>query len=105
MIVAINSNVVDFAEKVKERIAFEGFFADIDSSSTSLGKKIRNAQLSHYNFVGVIGNDEFLAGNIDLRDRDSNKSIGKFRIGDLLNHFKSLLPVHSNARKIAKTKV
>jgi threonyl-tRNA synthetase len=52
----------DYAEKVTSKVCFiyaqirqkcheAGFFVDVDLSSETLPKKIRNAEISHYNFT------------------------------------------------------
>ena len=63
----------------------------------TLNKKIRNAQVSQYNFIGVVGKDEVAAGSVDIRDRDENKSLGKFSIFDCIDFLKQQEPAVSQA--------
>jgi threonyl-tRNA synthetase len=45
-----------------------------------LPKKIRNAQLAQFNYIGVVGEEEENNLTIDVRDRDKSERIGKFNI-------------------------
>ena len=99
IIVTIGESVEEYSEKFKNRLELEGFYADIDKTAGSLSKKIRNAQLAQYNYIGVIGKEEASAGTVDLRDRDTNKTLGKYGIGQLIELFKAQAPKVSKARK------
>ena len=89
---------LEFAEKVKNRLLLEGFFAEVDVANLTLNKKIRNAQLSQFNFIGVIGADEVESKTVDVRDRDSNESIGKLSIADFVTFLQGKMPKSSEAR-------
>lgn len=97
-ILPISDHFIEYAEKIKTRLVLDGFFADVRAENESLKKKIRDAQMQQYNLIGVVGEHEVAAGTIDVRDRDSNKSIGKFTIPDFVQFAKSLLPAPSKAR-------
>mmetsp|Transcript_9218 Transcript_9218/g.9186 ORF Transcript_9218/g.9186 Transcript_9218/m.9186 type:complete len:824 (+) Transcript_9218:58-2529(+) len=97
-ILPISDTYNEYAEQIKNRLTLEGFYADVNSDSLSLKKKVREAQLAQYNLIGVVGEQESANGTIDVRDRDSNKSIGKFTIADFIVYMRSLLPPPSKAR-------
>lgn len=98
VILPVTEAHLDFAEKVKNRLWLEGFYAEVDTASLTLNKKIRNAQLAQFNFIGVIGNDELEAKTVDVRDRDSNVSLGKYTITNFVAFLKKQLPGPSEAR-------
>ena len=64
-----------------------------------MNKKIRNAQLNQVSFIGVIGQDEVDNGTIDVRDRDSNSSIGKLTVNGFVAFLNSHLPKPSEAKE------
>ena len=47
-----------------------GYAVHMDNSGDKIDKKIRNAQLDAYNFIGVVGPKEVENGTITLRRRD-----------------------------------
>ncbi|OMJ70247.1 hypothetical protein SteCoe_31813 [Stentor coeruleus] len=94
----VSEHHMEFAEKVKNRLWLEGFYADVDTASLTLNKKIRNAQVEQYNYICVIGAEEVESGSVDVRDRDSNTSIGKYQISQFVRFLKEQLPKASEAR-------
>ncbi|XP_077290790.1 threonine--tRNA ligase isoform X2 [Arctopsyche grandis] len=80
----------EYAIEVKNELLAAGFMAeaDIDPGDT-LNKKIRNAQLSYFNFILVIGEKERAAGTVNVRTRD-NKVHGEMSRQELLENFKQL---------------
>jgi threonyl-tRNA synthetase len=42
----------------------------VDNSGDNFNKKIRNAQVDGFNFIGVIGKEEVKSQSINLRKRD-----------------------------------
>jgi threonyl-tRNA synthetase len=89
----------DFVDQINNRLILEGYSSSIDNSGDKLEKKIRNAQLANYNFIGVVGKEELKNQTIDVRDRDKNESIGKLSFGELIKLFKSLEPKPSKRRQ------
>lgn len=51
-------------------LVLQGFSVEIDYTSDKLDKKIRNAQVEAYNYIGVIGQKELEDKSITLRKRD-----------------------------------
>lgn len=80
----------EYAEQVKSRIFNAGFMCDADlDSSDTLNKKIRNAQLSQYNFIMVVGEKEKTSDTVNVRTRD-NIVHGEFSIEDVITKFSKL---------------
>lgn len=59
----------------------KGWEVDVDSSETSLNKKVRNAQLKQYNYIVVVGDEEVESRTIDVRQRDGHR-MGKLTLSD-----------------------
>jgi len=97
MLVPIGDKFLPYCEKVATRLKLEGYSAHIDTTAATLNKKVRNAQLAQYNYIGVIGEEEEKSGCIDIRERDKNERLGKFTVDKLVSFFKSLDPPQSTA--------
>lgn len=61
----------DYAKEVAKKIHAAGFLCDIDETSESVGKKVRNAQLAQVNYMLTVGDQEQERGDIALRTRDN----------------------------------
>lgn len=84
MVVPVGPSFNEYAKSVAEQLHALGFNAesDLDDGDT-MNKKIRNAQLGHYNFILVVGEKEKAANTVNVRTRD-NKVHGEFTIADLI---------------------
>ena len=76
----------------------QNYSVNIDNSGDQLAKKVRNAQLEGYNFIGVIGPEECKNNQINLRKRDQEEPIGKFDVAGLVKMFSELRPPKSKKR-------
>lgn len=63
---------LDYTKKVATLLKEEGFIAEIDDSSESVGKKVRNAQLLKTNYMLTIGDKEVETQTIAVRTRDGS---------------------------------
>ncbi|KAI9294541.1 threonyl-tRNA synthetase [Neoconidiobolus thromboides FSU 785] len=77
MIVPVNLKVAEYAEKVRQTLHDAGFYADADLGENTLNKKIRNAELSQYNFIAVVGAEEENTNSVNLRNRDDQGTKAK----------------------------
>lgn len=57
-----------YAQKVNECLFDAGLHADVDISDLTFNKKIRNAEVSHYNYIIVVGKDEEEKGCVNIRN-------------------------------------
>ncbi|KAI4387476.1 hypothetical protein MLD38_005304 [Melastoma candidum] len=68
-----------YAEKVREIIHAAGYYVDVDATDRKIQKKVREAQISQYNYILVVGEEEANKGEVSIRKRDqsdhSNKSV------------------------------
>ncbi|MEN9344060.1 MAG: hypothetical protein RLZZ453_847 [Chlamydiota bacterium] len=61
----------EYANSVADVLRNAGFLCDIDTSSESVNKKVRNAQLLQYNYMLTVGDKEVENKTINIRTRDN----------------------------------
>lgn len=76
----------------------QGFSVQTDKSADKLEKKVRNAQIESFNFMGVIGAKEVEDGTITLRKRDEEKPMGTFLIAEVVKIFSEMKAPKSKRR-------
>ncbi|XP_069734474.1 LOW QUALITY PROTEIN: threonine--tRNA ligase, mitochondrial [Phaenicophaeus curvirostris] len=77
MVIPQAPDVEDYAREVQAVLRGGGVLADLDGDAGStLGRKIRRAQLAHYNFQLVVGQRERTRGTVSIRTRD-NRQLGE----------------------------
>jgi threonyl-tRNA synthetase len=54
-----------------------GLWVDVDESSRTVGKKVREAQVAAYNLIAVVGDAEVASGGLAMRFRDA-ATLGAF---------------------------
>ena len=94
----MNPGCNEFTEQVYNTLLLKGYAVSIDKSGDNFNKKIRNAQIDAYNYIGVIGKDEVKDQTVNLRKRDEEKEMGKFSIPDLIKLFSTHKPLKSKKR-------
>ena len=68
LIVPVNSEIhTDYAYKVKEALASEGFRVEVDARNEKLGYRIREAQLKKIPVEIVVGDGEIAEGSVNIR--------------------------------------
>ena len=68
VIVPVNSEIhTDYAYKVKEALASEGFRVEVDARNEKLGYRIREAQLKKIPVEIVVGDGEIADGSVNIR--------------------------------------
>lgn len=68
VIVPVNSEIhADYAYKVKEALASEGFRVEVDARNEKLGYRIREAHLKKIPVEIVVGDDEIAEGSVNIR--------------------------------------
>ncbi|KAH9597489.1 Threonyl/alanyl tRNA synthetase [Trypanosoma melophagium] len=73
VVVPVSAENTAYATSVRDAFHAEGFYADVDNSSATLDKKIRNAELARYNFIFVVGNAEAETQSVNIRTRDNRR--------------------------------
>ncbi|KAL1407409.1 threonyl-tRNA synthetase [Vanrija albida] len=70
VVIPVAAKFGDYATKVAQRFSDAGIYAEADLSDNTLNKKIRTGQTQQYNFIMVVGQDEFEADAVNIRNRD-----------------------------------
>jgi threonyl-tRNA synthetase len=83
-VITIADRHQEYAHQVVSEIKKAGFLCDVDDSSESVNKKIRNAQLLQYNYMLTVGDKEFEKRTINLRTRD-NSVHGELELKDFIH--------------------
>lgn len=58
---------------------------EIDDTNSSLAKKIRNSQLSQFNYILVIGKEEVMNQTVNVRKRDMDVPLGSMSFEEFQN--------------------
>jgi len=89
LIVPVGMNFVSYGNKVKDRLRDAGFHVDIDDSTNTLKKKVREGQLAQYNYILVVGETEETNDSVNVRNRN-NEQEGEKKMGDVIAEFRNL---------------
>lgn len=73
-----------YAKELKSTFINRGFRADIDARSESVNKKVRDAQLSQYNYILVVGDKEVEDKTVSVRTRN-NEVLGAMSLTDFFS--------------------
>ncbi|KAG2502057.1 hypothetical protein HYH03_000551 [Edaphochlamys debaryana] len=82
MVVPISENSLGYAQDVRRELRAAGLHVDVDATDRKMQKKVREAQLSQYNYILVVGEAEKTAQTVNVRTRD-NVVHGMFKLSDL----------------------
>eukprot|EP00286_Rhodomonas_abbreviata_P023657 CAMPEP_0181315692 /NCGR_PEP_ID=MMETSP1101-20121128/15509_1 /TAXON_ID=46948 /ORGANISM="Rhodomonas abbreviata, Strain Caron Lab Isolate" /LENGTH=691 /DNA_ID=CAMNT_0023422913 /DNA_START=22 /DNA_END=2097 /DNA_ORIENTATION=+ len=85
-IVPVSQDHQAYALEVQAVLRKDGYFVDVDTSSKTLNKKIRENQLSQYNYILVVGKEETEHKTVNVRTRD-NQVHGSKSIPQILEEF------------------
>lgn len=86
-VITIADRHSEYAHEIMREIKKAGFICDIDETSESVNKKIRNAQLLQINYMLTVGDKEIENKTVNLRTRD-NVVHGEIDIPTFLNALK-----------------
>ncbi|XP_058716738.1 threonine--tRNA ligase, mitochondrial [Poecile atricapillus] len=90
MVIPQTPEVEDYAREVQAVLRRGGLLADLDGDpGTTLARKIRRAQLAHYNFQLVVGRRERERGTVSVRSRE-NRQLGELELPRLLQRLREL---------------
>jgi len=89
LVVPVGKSFVPYANQVKDRLKAAGFHVDIDDSSNSLKKKVREGQLAQYNYILVVGEKEETNDSVAVRNRN-NEMEGEKKIDEVIAEFRIL---------------
>ncbi|KAL2916699.1 threonyl-tRNA synthetase [Polyrhizophydium stewartii] len=83
IVVPIAAAFNDYSTEVQQILHNAGLFAEADLSDLTLNKKIRNAEIAHWNFIFVVGEKEASTKSVNARNRDDPASKNKGEVKDL----------------------
>ncbi|NWY07174.1 SYTC2 ligase, partial [Nothoprocta ornata] len=90
MVIPVGPGEEGYARQVRDALHGEGFAADLDADAgTTLSRKVRRAQLAHYNLQLVVGPQEQARGTVNVRTRD-NRRVGERELPALLRRLREL---------------
>ncbi|KTW29177.1 threonine-tRNA ligase [Pneumocystis carinii B80] len=84
MIIPISKAFKDYSKYVYDKLHDNGFYVDIDLSDNTLNKMIRNAQITQYNFIFVIGQEELDSNTVMVRNRDNQSKQIRILLDDVI---------------------
>jgi threonyl-tRNA synthetase len=79
---------------VYEELYAAKIFAEVDLSSKTLNKKVREGQLAQYNLILVVGAKEQESRSVNIRSRD-NAQVGTKTIAEAITWFNELKDTYS----------
>ncbi|KAI8926328.1 hypothetical protein BC831DRAFT_456787 [Entophlyctis helioformis] len=91
IVVPIASAYNAYAKSVAAKMHDAGIYAEAELSDLTLNKKIRNAEIAHWNFILVVGEAEATSSSVNARNRDDPKSKHKGETRDLDSMIKALV--------------
>jgi len=94
-VITIADRHSSYAHQVQTEVKNAGFLCEIDESSESVNKKVRNAQMSQVNYMLTVGDHEITNNTVSLRTRD-NVVHGEIQ----LSHFLSLISKENKERAL-----
>jgi threonyl-tRNA synthetase len=89
LVVPIKDGVNAYAEAVGEEIRKAGFHVEVDLSSSTMQKKVRDGQLAQFNYILVVGDKEAEEKTVNVRLRN-NSVLGTKTVSELLDTFRGL---------------
>ena len=83
-LIPISDKFMDKVEELAQKIEAKCIRVDIDDSSSTLQKKIREAEQEWIPYIVVIGEKEVESGNLSVRDREIKGSQQTLTLDQLL---------------------
>ncbi|HIP49954.1 MAG TPA: threonine--tRNA ligase [Candidatus Pacebacteria bacterium] len=71
VVIPVSDKFNDYGQSVAERLQMEGFRAELDNNSETLGKRIRVAQKAKTPYMLVVGEKEVADNTVAVRSRDN----------------------------------
>ncbi|KAM6501101.1 hypothetical protein JOM56_004115 [Amanita muscaria] len=70
VVIPVAAPFKEYAAEIADWLSKAGIYADVDNGENTLPKKIRNGEIAQYNFILVVGQEEFDARSVNIRNRD-----------------------------------
>lgn len=101
LVIPVSKDQYNYAQSVRDHFHQQGFYADADLGPNTLQKKVRQGQLSHYNYIFVVGQEEESTRSVNIRKRDDKSKQQKTETVPLEETLKFLLDL-KNSRAISE---
>lgn len=85
-IIPVSDKFADYASTVGALMKKQGYYVDIDETTSTLNKKIRTAETNQYNYLLIVGAKEKNNNTVNLRSRE-NQIIGEKTIQEAIDYF------------------
>jgi threonyl-tRNA synthetase len=89
IVLPVSEKFMGYAQKVTDILLEHNYYTDLDKSSNTVSKKIREAEVSKYNYILVVGEKEENAGTVNVRYRDQDKKV-MMTLQELLDELKKV---------------
>ncbi|XP_072802738.1 threonine--tRNA ligase, mitochondrial isoform X6 [Vicugna pacos] len=77
VVIPVGAEQEEYAREAQQSLRAMGLAADLDADpGLTLGRRVRRAQLAHYNFLFVVGQKEQTKRTVNIRTRD-NRQLGE----------------------------
>ncbi len=93
-IIPVSENYVEYAEKVRQELVQEGMRVSVSAENESLGKRIRQAELTKVPYVLVVGEKELEGQTVAVRKYGEGDQ-GSELISDFVEKITSDTPINS----------
>ncbi|XP_020011374.2 threonine--tRNA ligase, mitochondrial isoform X2 [Castor canadensis] len=101
VVIPVGTEQEEYARQVQQSLRSAGLVSDLDADSgLTLSRRVRRAQLAHYNFQFVVGQKEQSKRTVNIRTRD-NRRLGEWDLTDAMERLLELQNTRvSNAEEI-----
>lgn len=86
-VLPVSDRFIDYAKEVEMELRKLEMRTELDDSAESLGKKIRNAEISKVPYMIVIGEKEVAEKNITVRSK-ADGDLGQMKVKDFIEKIK-----------------
>lgn len=94
IVLPISEKYVDYAKKVSQFLENHDISGLIDERNEKTGKKIRDAEISKYPFMLIVGENEAQEETVSVRKRGEG-DLGTMKLSDFALYFKDAAALHS----------
>ncbi|KAK4058265.1 threonyl-tRNA synthetase [Microbotryomycetes sp. JL221] len=98
LVVPVAAAHKEYATQVRQTLWNAGLYADVDLSDATLPKKVRNGEISQYNFIFVVGTEEVESRSVNVRNRDDIGVKGKTETIELNEILSKLIQLKDERR-------
>jgi len=85
MVVPVSDDAFEYAKYVRDTLMARGLHAEVDLADTTMKKKIREAQVSQWNYIMIVGKGEEEKTSVNLRMRGMTEPVGERDLAELVS--------------------